>query len=330
MISFLKHLLLPQETNNYRARLLHHKILLIFTLFFFSAGLLMSFVRTNYPYVLGTYSNISQDALLSITNQKRQEAGLSPLNLNGSLSQAAAGKAADMFAKNYWAHIAPDGTTPWVFIKGAGYNYVYAGENLARGFTTPSDVVNAWMASPSHRENMLSSRYSDVGFAAETGKLSGEDTVLVVEMFGSTSFATKTTNPQQPEPEKSIQVAATSPAPAPSASEPSPVPTIAQSQSNVSDNNPAGDTLAVQKINGNQNLVFTSLNQAYKPLVNGASFSMLSARIIISLFIFVLLLDMIIIERKKILRFVGHNLDHVIFFSLLLLVILILARGAIL
>lgn len=300
----------------------------------------MSFVRTNYPSVLGTYSNISQDALLSITNQKRQEAGLPPLNLNGALSQAAAGKAADMFAKDYWAHIAPDGTTPWVFIKGAGYNYVYAGENLARGFTTPSDVVNAWMASPSHRENMLSSKYSDVGFAAETGRLSGEDTVLVVEMFGSTSFATKTVNPQQAEPEKSIQVAATSPALAPTASEPSPAPTapeaspvptiVQQSQSNASGNNPTEDTLAVQKINGNQNLVFTSLNQAYKPLVNGASFSILSARIIISLFIFVLILDMIIIERKKILRFVGHNLDHVIFFSLLLLVILILARGSIL
>lgn len=105
----------------------------------------MSYVRTNYPSVLGTYSNISQEALLSMTNQKRQEVGLSPLNLNGSLSQAAAGKASDMFTKDYWAHVSPDGTSPWVFIKASGYNYIYAGENLARGFTTPTDVVNAWM-----------------------------------------------------------------------------------------------------------------------------------------------------------------------------------------
>jgi hypothetical protein len=314
MIKFLNHLLLPKETNNYRAKLLHNKILLIFTLFFFSAGLLMSFVKTNYPSVLGTYSNISQDALLNATNQKRQEAGLPPLSLNGNLSQAAAGKASDMFTKDYWAHVSPDGTNPWAFIKGAGYNYIYAGENLARGFTTPTDVINAWMASPSHRENMLSSKYNDVGFAIETGKLSGEDTVLVVEMLGSTSFATKNVATQ--ELEKPAQVAVAT-----------------QSPTTINENNPINakpETLAVQKINTNQKLASTALNQSNKPLVNGASLSVFSARIVISLFLFVLILDMIIIERKKILRFVGHNLDHVIFLSLLLLIILILARGAIL
>lgn len=314
MIKFLKHLLLPKETNNYRAKLLHNKILLIFTLFFFSAGLLMSFVKTNYPSVLGTYSNISQDALLNATNQKRQEAGLPPLSLNSNLSQAAEGKASDMFAKDYWAHVAPDGTNPWAFIKGAGYNYIYAGENLARGFTTPTDVVNAWMASPSHRENMLSSKYNDVGFAVETGKLSGEDTVLVVEMLGSTSFATKNVTPQ--ELAKPVQVAVATQSP------------ISENVNSTISAKP--ETLALQKVNTNQKLASTLINQTNKPLVNGASLSVFSARIVISLFLFVLILDMIIIERKKILRFVGHNLDHVIFLSLLLLIILILARGAIL
>ncbi len=316
MISFLKHLFLPRETNNYRAKILHNKSLLLFTLFFFSAGLLMSFLRTNYPQVLGTFSNISNDQLLAITNQDRQTAGLPPLSINSELSQAAQNKANDMFSKDYWAHVSPDGTTPWVFIKNTGYNYIYAGENLARGFTTPGDVVNAWMNSPSHRENMLSPKYTDVGFAVETGNLTGENTVLVVEMFGSTSFATKTVNPEQQQ--KSIAVAVTSPTL-------TPTPTLVQTSPQ-----PNGQTLAEQKINFNQQLAATNLNQTEKTLVNGATFSVLSARVIISLFIFVLILDMIIIERKKIIRFVGHNLDHVIFLSLILLIILVLAKGSIL
>ncbi len=273
----------------------------------------MSFLRTNYPSVLGTYSNISQEALLSLTNQDRQAAGVPPLSLNSELSQAAAGKAADMFAKDYWAHIAPDGTTPWDFIKGAGYNYIYAGENLARGYTTPDAVVNAWMASPSHRENMLSPKYNDVGFAVETGNLTGENTVLIVEMFGSTTFATKTVSPQQ-ETAQPVQVA-----------QALPTPTVGEAI-----NSTASQTLAVQKIGSNQKLAVNAGTGLKQPLVNGATFSVLSARMIIGLFIFVLILDMIVIERRKIIRFVGHNLDHVIFFSLLLLIILILARGAIL
>ena len=99
-----------------------------------------------------------------------------------------------MFAKNYWAHVSPDGTTPWVFIKSAGYSYVYAGENLARGYNTSQDVVTAWMASPEHKQNMLSSNYQNVGFAIVTGNLTGEDTVLVVEMFGSTALAAAPSN----------------------------------------------------------------------------------------------------------------------------------------
>ena len=158
-----------------------------------------------------------------------------------------------------------------------------------------------------------------VGFAIETGKLSGEDTVLVVEMFGSTSFATKNVTPDAQKP---VQVAAI-PQVASTIT-----PAVAKDTNNI--NNAKPETLALQKINTNQKLASTSLSQVNKPLVNGVSFSVLSARIVISLFIFVLILDMIIIERKKILRFVGHNLDHVIFLSLLLLIIIILARGAIL
>lgn len=127
---------------------------------------------------------------MGATNDQRRANNLPPLNLNSQLNTAAENKAADMFAKNYWAHVSPDGTTPWYFIKGSGYSYVYAGENLARGFTTAGEVVDAWMASPDHRENELSPNYQDVGFAVKTGKLLGEDTTLIVEEFGGKTLAT--------------------------------------------------------------------------------------------------------------------------------------------
>src|ERR1035437_764129 len=188
MINFLRRLFLPRETNNYRPGLLHHKILLSAILLLISAGVFTSFVRTNYPAVLGVSADISTQQLLILTNQERQDNNIGALTDNSELDLAAANKAADMFSKDYWAHNAPDGTTPWTFIKAAGYNYVYAGENLARGFNSTSDVATAWMNSPEHRQNVLSPNYQNVGFAVASGKLSGEDTVLVVEMLGSTSL----------------------------------------------------------------------------------------------------------------------------------------------
>lgn len=310
MKEFLRHFFLPRITNNYRARLLHSKILLTFIIFFFSAGLLMSFVRTNFPTVLGTFSDISDQQLLLLTNQKRQENGLPALTINSELSQAAANKASDMFGKDYWAHNAPDGTAPWVFIKGAGYNYIYAGENLARGFYNASDVINAWMASPSHQKNMLSSNYQNVGFAVSTGKLNGEDTVLVVEMLGSTYLASP---PVAKDIEKPVTVAVATGSPA-----------IVNTTNTT--------TLGEQKISQLGEIKKTTISSLsqIKPLINSQTLSLVSARLILSLFIFVLILDMLVIERKKIVRFVGHNLDHMFFFSLMLLIIIIIAKGSVL
>jgi len=89
-----------------------------------------------------------------------------------------------MFAKNYWAHFAPDGKTPWDFILNSGYQYEYAGENLAKNFLFSDDVVSAWMNSQIHRDNILKREYSEVGYAVVNGMFNGEQTTLVVQMFG--------------------------------------------------------------------------------------------------------------------------------------------------
>jgi len=181
---FLHNLFVPHERNNYRARGLHHDFLtayLVITLLFVFG---IKFIHLQTPNVLGFATDITTQKLFELTNGERQKEHLSTLAYNPKLEAAAKKKAEDMFAKDYWAHYAPDGRSPWNFMLDADYQYEYAGENLAKNFLFSKNVVDAWMASPSHRENMLKPEYTEVGFAIANGVLNGEETTLVVQMFG--------------------------------------------------------------------------------------------------------------------------------------------------
>ncbi|MBX4187062.1 MAG: CAP domain-containing protein [Candidatus Doudnabacteria bacterium] len=122
--------------------------------------------------------------MLDLVNQDRVSHGLPALNLNSTLNLAALAKAQDMLSHNYFSHVSPSGETPWHWIKTVGYNYAYAGENLAEGYLDADDLEKSWMASPSHRANILSPHYSEVGLAV----VNFHDTNLVVQMFGSKDF----------------------------------------------------------------------------------------------------------------------------------------------
>lgn len=187
MFELLRHLFLPHHTNNFRAKLLHLDFFAAYVFLFFILSLSLRTVNRFDQNILGFATDIRVEELLNLTNQKRTEAGLTQVNLNQMLSQAAAGKVADMFGKNYWAHNSPDGKTPWDFINSSGYTYTIAGENLAKNFSNSAGVIDAWMNSPSHRENLLRSQYEDIGFAVVNGTLNGEETTLVVQMFGKSS-----------------------------------------------------------------------------------------------------------------------------------------------
>ena len=86
MKNLLHHLFLQKPSNNYRPKLLHHKVLFVFILFFFSAGLLMPLIKTNFPSVLGISANVSTQDLLILTNGKRQENGLGSLTIDDRLN----------------------------------------------------------------------------------------------------------------------------------------------------------------------------------------------------------------------------------------------------
>ena len=180
---FVYHFLPHPETKT-RAGLLSHKSILVYCLLILLATGLFRLIPLVFPGVLGYASDINVSDLLAYTNKRRSSQGLSELRLNEKLTIAAGKKAAHMFQKNYWAHISPDGTEPWDFILGENYDYIYAGENLAKNFSHSEDVVEAWMNSPSHRDNLLSPNYDEVGFSVLDGVLDGYETTLVVQMFG--------------------------------------------------------------------------------------------------------------------------------------------------
>ena len=180
------HLFLPRASNNHKAKILHPSGLLVLASFFILFQAVLNFIPKLGPSILGYASQISPDEIIRLTNEKRAQAGLPSLTLNGTLSVAAQSKGNDMIIKDYWAHIAPDGTQPWSFFTSAGYRYRYAGENLARDFSSASSAVDAWMNSPTHRENILNSKYKEIGIGVVEGDLAGVDTTIIVQFFGST------------------------------------------------------------------------------------------------------------------------------------------------
>jgi len=198
----IKEFFIPNKKNKYKPYLLRKVALTIFSIFLILVN--------SFGGILGIdqaqASTITPTNIINLTNRERTAAGLNSLKTNSKLSSAALAKANNMFEEQYWDHFGPNGETPWQFIQGAGYYYVYAGENLAKGFSTAEGVHEAWMASTSHRENIMSGRYKDIGVAVVEGVLLGKRTTLVVQMFGNltqeVAGATKTVTPK---PSKNIE-----------------------------------------------------------------------------------------------------------------------------
>lgn len=194
----MKKFFIPSKENNYKPYLLRKIALVIYTIILLVVNTFGGLLGI--PKVMA--SSITSANIIQLTNQERTAAGLNTLTNNAKLAAAAQAKANNMFELQYWDHYGPNGETPWMFISQAGYTYVYAGENLAKGFRTAEGVHEAWMASPTHKENIMSVNYKEIGVAVVEGTLLGKDTILVVQMFGNqTSQIFTPTKPVTPAPE---------------------------------------------------------------------------------------------------------------------------------
>lgn len=292
-VRFFIHLLIPQESNNHKARAIQTSSLtfLILAIFLYQIGLeILPHVGVR---VLGYAANISPDEVIRLTNEKRLANGVSPVTLNPLLSQAAQAKGADMLNKDYWAHVSPNGTQPWKFFKDKGYSYHYAGENLARDFSNPAAVVDAWIASKSHRDNLLSPKYKEIGIAVVEGDLSGVDTTLVIQFFGTKFEAIL--------PPKPVSQSNVEPVISPVINEPAIIkssPTLAKETSQV--------------------------------LISPFSSTKKISFVLILSLITIFFIDWLIVSQKGVYRVGGRPLAHIGFLGMIIAIVLIAKGGQIL
>lgn len=197
---------IPHARNNYHPHIISHRMLALLSLLLMTvkiAGISLVIISPAAPVEA---SAITPTTVISLANEARAAEGLGILSVNNTLSKAAQAKANDMLAKQYFAHNAPTGETPWSFIKAAGYSYVTAGENLAIDFTEAESVQTAWMNSPGHRANIMNKSFQEIGIGIAKGMYNGHQTTIVVQMFG-TPIAQKVDMTPAPTPVAPQQVA---------------------------------------------------------------------------------------------------------------------------
>ncbi|CAH2574454.1 hypothetical protein PRNO82_03814 [Planktothrix rubescens] len=101
--------------------------------------------------------------VLNLTNDFRSQNGLRPLTLNTKLNAAAQEQSQDMAQQDFFNHIGLDGSTPATRAQDQGYTFSFIGENIGAGYQTPEEVVQGWIDSPGHRENLLNPNYAEIG-----------------------------------------------------------------------------------------------------------------------------------------------------------------------
>lgn len=180
-MNFFVDLFIPNTRNNYRARLISGSALSIYTILLIVANIFLapSSIRP-------AQASLSVEQIVQLHNQQRINNGLKPLTFNPILAESAKQKGEAMIETDCWSHYCPPGTSPWKFFKDVDYLYSYAGENLAEGFIDNVVVMQAWMNSQTHRENVLKSQFTEIGIAIVYGRFQGiRDNAVVVVHFGT-------------------------------------------------------------------------------------------------------------------------------------------------
>jgi len=304
MHRFLRHFFFPHPSNNHRAKALHPDTLLVYILLLALFNFGFRYLHHQYPSILGYATDIRLSELLNLTNKKRAALGLSELRLNEKLSLAASKKAQDMFSHNYWSHTSPEGKTPWGFVTSSGYHYTIAGENLAKNFSDSSGVVEAWMTSQTHKDNIIKPGYRDIGFAIVNGILNGEETTLVVQMFGAS--------------DKEEVIAQ------------KPVPLFSGVSTEALGDQIPLISLGVPSQEVSKNFITSLTSVIQKPIINIPTMTRDIVFIFLGLLIGILIIDGFIVSKRKIIRVAGHNLAHIMFFFALSIALMLVKRGVLL
>ena len=206
MLERLKNFFIPHEGNSFAPHSLQKQAMLVMSRLIF-----ITFLGTNLQSLLWTsskwmVSTVLPGVIVELTNDERADNNLPALKRNSVLDEAAKMKAQDMAKNEYFAHYSPTGVSPWHWFAEANYNFIHAGENLAIHFTDSSDVVDAWMESPTHRANIVNANYKEIGVGTAEGTYQGFKTVYVVQLFGAPAATPAVAAAVAPEPAKPAPV----------------------------------------------------------------------------------------------------------------------------
>ena len=182
-MDFLRKYFIPHKDNDYKPDLWRDASLVAI----FSITIVLFIVALSGQIILkGTdlTALVLPKVLVDYANDDRSALSYGTLKINSILEKAAQLKANDMASRGYFAHDSPDGHSPWYWFDQVGYNYSYAGENLAVNFSDSVEVNQAWMNSPGHRDNILNNNFSEIGIATAEGIYQGRPTTFVVQLFG--------------------------------------------------------------------------------------------------------------------------------------------------
>ena len=120
------------------------------------------------PTLDSTVLSFEQE-VIRLVNEIRVENGLKELTYDWELGRVARYKSQDMKDNAYFSHTSPVYGSPFQMIRNFGISFRSAGENIAKGYSSPQTVVNGWMNSSGHRANILNANYTHIGVGYVSG-----------------------------------------------------------------------------------------------------------------------------------------------------------------
>jgi uncharacterized protein YkwD len=123
--------------------------------------------------------------MIARVNAERAGLRLPPLKENALLDQVAQSHAEDMLRRSYYGHETPEGASALDRVRRTPYRAASVGENIAQGHGSVEEVVDAWLASPVHREHILSRAFLEIGLGLAFGRNNEGYQILWVQVFGA-------------------------------------------------------------------------------------------------------------------------------------------------
>jgi len=188
----LKDLFIPHAGNNYLPQALKPTRLLFHAVSIVAIKSIVVVFVLFYPLSAWLSPDLAlaeAKKIIKLTNNLRQAVSLPAFLESQKLTQAAWQKVEDMALNQYFAHVSPTGLGLKNWLEKINYKYSLAGENLAVGFSKAEDVVAAWKASPTHYDNIIESKFKEIGVAVADGRLNQVDTAFIAQYFGAPAQA---------------------------------------------------------------------------------------------------------------------------------------------